>query len=143
MLYKSSDGGHSFEQLPGAPALDWVGIHCSNNGSIVVAVTYANQNMYKSTDGGGTWSLFGTTAQGWIDITFNKEFTTFYACTWGAPNKSNRIFKSTNGGTSFDVRKYVGAMFVVLSWVILIILDIGLGAISLFCCCQIPYLVVH
>lgn len=60
-IYRSSDGGYTWQQCTGAGKRDWVDIACSEDGMHLVAADgydagRGNGNIFTSTDGGVTWN---------------------------------------------------------------------------------------
>ncbi len=118
-VYKSTNDGVSWTQLTdGLPSSGFqrINLAVSDSNANVAYASFINPSgaldgMYKTTDGGTTWSLLSSTpnyvcTQGWYDnavAVSHTDSNTVYAagvfpysnCTYGG------IIKSTNGGTSW------------------------------------------
>ncbi|MFN8153282.1 MAG: YCF48-related protein [Bacteroidia bacterium] len=93
-LYKTTDGGANFSQLPVSVSADILDLAYAPNGSIVAAGT--SGTILYSSNGGNTWTTSITgTADDFQDICYASN-TTLYAST------QNGIYKSINSGNTFS-----------------------------------------
>jgi CARDB len=117
MAWYSTDGGVTWNPATGLPALDWLGrvevAYAPSNGSIVYAGVAQNSGeVWKSSDGGHSYSLVNTgtnylSGQGWYDN-----------MVWVDPTNANTLVVggtdleiSTNGGTTLtDIGGYTGGV---------------------------------
>ncbi len=100
-IFKSTNGSVSWMQTS-APFKTWSRIASSADGMKLVAGTTPNSLMYKSTDGGETWSpdlLLGTGS--WSCLASSADGTVLAA---GAYGKS--LYVSTNSGLDWQSRIY-------------------------------------
>ncbi len=109
VMYRTEDGGTTWtditDRFPTRP-IGFCGI--AHFGSTIHAVgRYANAtDYYRSVDGGATWtfSSFGATAQGLVDVVFTGPQVGFIggrANTATSASGSAIIYKTTDGGTSW------------------------------------------
>lgn len=121
-LLKSEDKGETWEfmGLPDSHHISRILINPENKDEIVVGVTghlYSTnkeRGIYKTTDGGKTWSnkLFINEETGIIDIAVNpKNFNEMYAAAWDKDRKAwnfresgpnGGIYKSTDAGNTWE-----------------------------------------
>jgi len=130
-LYKSSDNGKTWEYL-GLPESHHIGkiqLHPTDNNTAWVAVlghlysANKERGIYKTTDGGKNWkqTLYVDENTGGIDIEVNpKNPNELYSALWyrtrSAWNfeeggKTSGIYKSTNGGDSWELISQAGSGF--------------------------------
>jgi photosystem II stability/assembly factor-like uncharacterized protein len=130
-LYKSTNNGKTWEFL-GLPESHHIGkilLHPTDNNTVWVAALghlYSpnkDRGIYKTTDGGKTWkqTLYVDENTGAIDVDINpKNPNELYAAMWyktrSAWNfeeggKTSGIYKSTNGGDSWDLVTKEGSGF--------------------------------
>ena len=106
-IWKTSDSGLTWTELPSAPSMYWGAVATSGDGEIIVAFGLpslgADQIVYRSLDAGGTWSPVYTSAEQLNDIAISDSGDIVVIAT------SVGIFKSTNGGTNFSALAYVDA----------------------------------
>jgi photosystem II stability/assembly factor-like uncharacterized protein len=97
-LIKSTDGGNTWLDISSLGILggDLTSVYFLNSDTGFVGRTYTNAAMYKTEDGGATWSqVFGYNGQACYTIKFLND-TLGYA---GAYN--SRIFRTTNAGATW------------------------------------------
>lgn len=130
-LYKSSDNGKTWEYL-GLPESHHIGkiqLHPTDNNTAWVAAlghlysSNKERGIYKTTDGGKNWkqTLYVDENTGGIDIELNpKNPNELYSAMWyrtrSAFNfeeggKTSGIYKSTNGGDSWELISQSGSGF--------------------------------
>ncbi|MES2005339.1 MAG: glycosyl hydrolase [Bacteroidota bacterium] len=130
-IYKSSNNGKNWEYI-GLPESQHIGkilLHPTDNNTVWVAATghlYSpnkDRGIYKTTDGGKTWkqTLYIDENTGAIDLDINpKNPNELYAAMWyktrSAWNfeeggKTSGIYKSTNGGDSWELVSKEGSGF--------------------------------
>lgn len=110
-LHLSVDGGSSWITLPAAPTTGIQNIRmAASNPNVLYVGTYSN-GMYKTTDGGSTFTQINTglnpeTARLQIQaIGIKPNDPNTVVCTiWdGTSQAANGVFKTTNGGTTWVV----------------------------------------
>ncbi len=114
-LYKSTDGGSTWTVYTG-PSNAFVGVAISrivvdptNSDNVYLTTTRADNGtntgygVYKSTDGGATWTNVLTNGVSFTDLAIDPTTpTTLYAAAGEIfGNANNGIYKTTNGGTSW------------------------------------------
>ncbi len=130
-VYKSSDNGKTWQYL-GLPESHHIGkiqLHPTDNNVAWIAVLghlYSpnkERGIYKTTDGGRTWkqTLFVDDNTGVVDIDLNPQNPNeLYAAAWyktrsawnfEESGKSSGIYKSTDGGNSWQLMSKEGAGF--------------------------------
>ena len=130
-VYKSSDNGKNWEYL-GLPESQHIGkieLHTIDNNIAWVAVlghlysSNKERGVYKTTDGGKTWkqTLYVDENTGAVDLTINPQNPNeLYASMWyrtrkpwnfEESGKTSGIYKSTNGGDSWELVSKEGAGF--------------------------------
>jgi uncharacterized protein (TIGR03437 family) len=118
-VLKSTDAGATWKQLPGPFATPssssrlFGGAHIGalavspNDSNVVLAgiqqTLAATSGIYRSSDGGATWTAVLTGAAG-SDLVFNPSDPTIVYAALGsaATNARNGVYKSTNGGITWD-----------------------------------------
>jgi photosystem II stability/assembly factor-like uncharacterized protein len=120
-MYRSADGGKTWEWrgLPESHHIGRIVLHPSDPNTLWVAVlghlysANAERGVYKTTDGGKTWSktLFVNENSGGIDLVMDPSNTnTLYAATWERSRRAwdfdgagegSGIWKSTDGGNTW------------------------------------------
>jgi len=108
-IFKSTDGGETWNQLPATSAADWSGgvekISIAANGNTVLAATkavYADvpSAIWRSTDGGNTWTetLKQTGGvEGWV-VEFHPTDNGLAI----ASTKNGQAYSSTDGGATWN-----------------------------------------
>ena len=130
-VYKSSDNGKNWEYL-GLPESQHIGkieLHPTDNNIAWVAVlghlysSNKERGIYKTTDGGKTWkqTLYVDENTGAVDLTINPQNPNeLYASMWyrtrkpwnfEESGKTSGIYKSSNGGDSWELISKEGAGF--------------------------------
>ena len=107
-LYQSTDGGSSFQRLNvSSSAEDFVKVVVdpSNHNNVLASAfsqqTYSQGTVYRSTNGGSTWSsVFTSTGVIWDMIAIPGDPGVFYLIAGNAGSKSG-VYKSTNNGASW------------------------------------------
>jgi hypothetical protein len=122
-VWKSTNNGTSFEavfQSENTASIGDIAIHPTNPDIVYVGTGEANNRqsasfgdgMYKTTDGGKTWTNIGlkeTQTIGRIVIDPRNPETIYVAAVGHlfGPNKERGIYKSTNGGKTWDLIKFI------------------------------------
>ena len=98
-VYKSIDGGSSWNILASAGTLDWRGAVCNVDCSKVVICAYGGGvpsagggGIWKSANGGDSWTQIVSSTQNYVGITSNSDLTKFYVTVSGG-----KIWNSTDG----------------------------------------------
>jgi hypothetical protein len=108
-VYKSSNGGQSWTSanvgLPTTfPSVSALAIAPSNPSTLYAGLTYysgsLSNGLYKSTDGGGSWSAANTGLS--TDTVSGLVVDPSTSLTVYARTQSNGVYKSTNGGASWS-----------------------------------------
>ncbi len=122
-MYKSTDGGNTWTHigLSNAKIITKIIVSPQNPNTIYVAAlgnpiqADNHRGVYKSTDGGATWSqvLFVNNQTGVSDMVIdpandNVVYATSYTCIRNATvnirvSNDARVYKSTNGGTTWNI----------------------------------------
>lgn len=108
-LWRTTDAGLTWtEMTPNGVSQDraWEGISCSDDGQIVLASDTKPGRLWISTNGGNTWTETqpnGNSDQAWGVNAMSANGGVLYASlsTSAAPTGHVRLYKSTNGGTSW------------------------------------------
>jgi hypothetical protein len=111
-LYKSTNLGVSWTKI-GFGGLSTSGaagyaskLICSDDGNTLYLIGYSSAtafSLFKSTNGGTSWSEISSTSAYWTDIVCDSTGSTLFALrNTSTPNSgSTQLWKSTNGGTSW------------------------------------------
>jgi photosystem II stability/assembly factor-like uncharacterized protein len=130
-LYRSADGGKTWEHrgLPESHHISRIILHPTDANTLWVAVlghlysTNPERGVYKTTDGGKTWSrtLFVNDNSGAIDLAIDPNNpNTLYAATWERSRKAwdfsgagagSGIWKSTDAGATWNLLSTSGSGF--------------------------------
>lgn len=122
-LYKSTDGGNTWTNvgLASTKIINKIVINPLNSNEVYVAalgnpiIADNNRGVYKSTDAGSTWNqvLFINNQTGVTDIEINPTtpsvlYATSYTCIRNATvnirySNDARVYKTTNGGTNWNI----------------------------------------
>jgi len=98
-IWKTSDSGLTWTELPNAPSMYWGNVATSGDGEIIVAFGLlslgADQIVYRSLDAGATWSSVYTSAEQLNDIAISDSGNVVIVAT------ASGILKSTDGGSNF------------------------------------------
>ncbi len=101
-VYKSTNGGSSWQGVStGANAKDY-GIAISNDGQRIFIANDGQSRLFVSTNGGGSWGVSGSfpnNSTKIADVASNTSGTVLYVLDYG----NRRLFKSSNGGSSWSV----------------------------------------
>jgi hypothetical protein len=106
----SSDGGHTWGQVPGTISGFYTSIACSANGKIIFVLPSGGGTISMSTNGGATWFSAGVSGASGTSVASTADGSKFfyganYACsgngTYLGLLSSGSIYYSTNSGTSF------------------------------------------
>ena len=101
-VYKSTNGGASFSQLTGVPSGYRTRLAMAPSNSQVLYALQENKYLYRTTDGGNSWSLRNSNAcdgQCWYNLALDVHPTSSDTVLVGAI----RVWRSTNGGTTLSV----------------------------------------
>lgn len=111
-IWKSTDGGASWSELPNAPSTSWGAIAVSGNGQIIFALSWdgADQKIYQSIDSGSTWTLAYTTSNQLNDIAISDDGNTVVVAA------AHGILKSINMGGSFNLTADPGGITPLANW---------------------------
>jgi len=98
-IYTSSDGGVNWTEQTLSGERDWTGLTISDDGSLIIAAS--DTGIYKSSDGGASWTLSKSGIFNGIDASNNGEKI-------AAAQKSGYIQISENSGTDWSKKESVG-----------------------------------
>lgn len=101
-LYKSVDGGLTWTELTAGGQRAWTGVTISDNGLIISAVTGNTNAVYRSTNGGTsfTTTVISTSYTNYSDIASNTAGTILAVTVAG----SGTMFTSSNSGATWTKR---------------------------------------
>ncbi len=100
-LYKSTDGGQTFARLTVPSGTQFVKVVVDPaHDSIVLASSYDQGIVYRSTDFGVTWKSVFSSGIAWDMIAIPKQQGTFYLISGNAAS-SGGVYKSTNDGVTW------------------------------------------
>ncbi len=95
-LYQSTDGGTTFAKLTVGSANDFVSVVVDpSNNKIVLAASYDQGNVYRSTNSGSTWTSVFSSGQSWNVIASPNNPGVFFVSSTGG------VYKSTNDGATW------------------------------------------
>jgi len=104
-IFKTTDGGASWNRLAGFPAgSSPLAIDSQNPSTLYAARISESQNLAKSVNGGATWDVIGSLYPNWItDLVIDPRNTnTLYAVSVGFEcGEAATLHKSVNGGVSW------------------------------------------
>ena len=102
-IWKSIDGGTSWNELTGSGTQSWTSVATSGDGAVVFATVTAG-GIYKSTDSGSSWSLLANAGtKNWISIATNLDGTIVVAGV-----NSGALWSSVDGGSNWSQQSSPG-----------------------------------
>lgn len=101
-LYRSVDGGNTFNLLPNSPIQTWGGVATNNDGTVIIGVVNGGY-VYQSVDSGVSWNTrFFATIKAWNYVYCNHNATPAGTAQFVASVNNGQIYLSNDRGSSWD-----------------------------------------
>ncbi len=102
-FYKSSDGGDTWQRITMSIPLSISSLALTSSGALL-ATDLSRPGVFRSTDGGTTWSPAGLAIAGETieALTVDPGSSAIYATTYDATTRGQAVFETTDGGETWQ-----------------------------------------